>query len=145
MTAINPYLIFNGNCEEAFLLYQSVFGGEFPYVGRYGEMPESDGNPSLSKEDSNKIMHISLPIGAHSVLMGSDSNSTSGAVTFGQNMSVSINTLSREEADRFFNGLSENGVISMPMTDTFWGAYFGMCTDKFGVNWMVNFDEVKEG
>lgn len=144
MTAINPYLIFNGNCEEAFLLYQSVFGGEFPYVGRFGEMPSGDGIPSLSEEDSNKIMHISLPIGAHSVLMGSDSNSASGAVTFGQNMSVSINTVSREEADRFFNGLSANGIIVMPMTDTFWGAYFGMCTDKFGVNWMVNYDEVKE-
>jgi PhnB protein len=89
-------------------------------------------------------MHISLPIGAHSVLMGSDSNSASGAVIFGQNMSVSINTVSREEADRFFNGLSANGSIVMPMTDTFWGAYFGMCTDKFGVNWMVNYDEVKE-
>lgn len=144
MTAINPYLIFNGNCEEAFLLYQSVFGGEFPYVGRFSDMPSGDGNPSLSEEDSNKIMHISLPIGAHSVLMGSDSNSASGAVTFGQNMSVSINTASREEADRFFNGLSANGSIVMPMTDTFWGAYFGMCTDKFGVNWMVNYDEVKE-
>lgn len=144
MTAINPYLIFNGNCEEAFLLYQSVFGGEFPFIGRFSDMPSEEGNPSLSEEDSNKIMHISLPIGNHSVLMGSDSNSASGAVAFGQNISVSINASSRDEADKFFNGLSANGSITMPMTNTFWGAYFGMFTDKFGINWMVNYDEIKE-
>ncbi|OOV29051.1 VOC family protein [Flavobacterium sp. LM5] len=143
MTAINPYLIFNGNCEEAFLLYQSVFGGEFQSVSRFGDMPQSDGSPSLSEEDSNKIMHISFPIGAHYVLMGSDSNSVSGAVAFGQNISLSINASSREEADKFFNGLAPNGVLTMPMSDTFWGAYFGMCTDKFGINWMVNYDEIK--
>lgn len=143
MASINPYLIFNGNCEEAFLLYQSVFGGEFPFVGRFSDMPPGEDNPSLSEEDSNKIMHISLPIGVNSVLMGSDSNSASGDVTIGQNMSISIDTASREEADRLFNGLSVNGTITMPMNATFWGAYFGMFTDKFGINWMVNFDEVK--
>jgi PhnB protein len=141
MASINPYLIFNGNCEEAFLFYQSVFGGEFPYVGKFKDMPAGDGNPTLSEEDENKIMHISLPIGKDSVLMGSDSNAASGEVVFGGNISISINTESKEEADKLFNGLSAGGNPFMPMNQTFWGAYFGMFVDKFGINWMVNFDE----
>lgn len=141
MASINPYLIFNGNCEEAFLFYQSVFGGEFPYVGKFKDMPAGDGNPTLSEEDANKIMHISLPIGKDSVLMGSDSNAASGEVVFGGNISISINTESKEEADKLFNGLSAGGNPFMPMNQTFWGAYFGMFVDKFGINWMVNFDE----
>lgn len=141
MASINPYLIFNGNCEEAFLFYQSVFGGEFPYVGKFKDMPAGDGNPTLSEEDANKIMHISLPIGKDSVLMGSDSNAASGEVVFGGNMSISINTESKQEADKLFNGLSAGGNPFMPMNQTFWGAYFGMFVDKFGINWMVNFDE----
>lgn len=141
MASINPYLIFNGNCEEAFLFYQSVFGGEFPYVGKFNDMPAGDANPTLSEEDANKIMHISLPIGKDSVLMGSDSNSASGEVVFGANISISINTESKEEADKLFNGLSAGGNPFMPMNKTFWGAYFGMFVDKFGINWMVNFDE----
>jgi PhnB protein len=140
MASINPYLIFNGNCEEAFLFYQSVFGGEFPYVGKFKDMPAGDGNPTLSEEDENKIMHISLPIGKDSVLMGSDSNAASGEVVFGGNISISINTESKEEADKLFNGLSAGGNPFMPMNQTFWGAYFGMFVDKFGINWMVNFD-----
>jgi PhnB protein len=140
MASINPYLIFNGNCEEAFLFYQSVFGGEFPYVGKFKDMPAGDGNPTLSEEDANKIMHISLPIGKDSVLMGSDSNAASGEVVFGGNISISINTESKEEADKLFNGLSAGGNPFMPMNQTFWGAYFGMFVDKFGINWMVNFD-----
>ncbi|MNF32819.1 hypothetical protein D3C85_187630 [compost metagenome] len=141
MASINPYLIFNGNCEEAFLFYQSVFGGEFPYVGKFKDMPAGDGNPTLSEEDANKIMHISLPIGKDSVLMGSDSNAASGEVVFGGNISISINTESKQEADKLFNGLSAGGNPFMPMNQTFWGAYFGMFVDKFGINWMVNFDE----
>jgi PhnB protein len=141
MASINPYLVFNGNCEEAFLFYQSVFGGEFPYIGKFNEMPPAEGNPELSVEDGNKIMHVTLPIGDGSVLMGSDSNSASGEVVFGGNISISINTKSKEEADKLFNGLSAGGTVSMPMNQTFWGAYFGMFTDKFGINWMVNFDE----
>ncbi|MNE03532.1 hypothetical protein D3C80_960380 [compost metagenome] len=141
MASINPYLIFNGNCEEAFLFYQSVFGGEFPYVGKFKDMPAGDGNPTLSEEDANKIMHISLPIGKDSVLMGSDSNAASGEVVFGGNISISINTESKQEAEKLFNGLSAGGNPFMPMNQTFWGAYFGMFVDKFGINWMVNFDE----
>ena len=141
MASINPYLVFNGIFEEAFLFYQSVFGGEFPYVGKFSDMPAGDENSTLSEDDANKIMHISLPIGKDSVLMGSDSNSASGEVTFGGNMSISINAESKQEADRLFDGLSAGGNPFMPMNQTFWGAYFGMFVDKFGIHWMVNFDE----
>ena len=141
MAAINPYLVFNGNCEEAFLFYKSVFGGEFPYIGKFKDMPPSEGNPVLSEAEGNKIMHVTLPIGDGTILMGSDSNSASGEVAFGQNISLSINAASKEEADKLFNGLSAGGTVTMPMNQTFWGAYFVMFTDKFGINWMVNFDE----
>lgn len=142
MATVNPYLIFNGNCEEAFLFYQSVFGGEFPYLGKFKDMPPSDDPncPPPSAKDADRIMHVSLPIG-NTVLMGSDSNSQSGDVAIGANVSISINTESRAEADRIFNGLSAGGNPFMPMNSTFWGAYFGMFIDKFGIHWMVNFDE----
>jgi PhnB protein len=140
MTTVNPYLIFNGNCEAAFLFYQSVFGGEFPYMGKFKDMPADDNSPKLSAEDGERIMHVSLPIG-NTVLMGSDSNSQSGDVVMGANVSISINTDSRSQSDRLFNGLSAGGNPFMPMSNTFWGAYFGMFIDKFGIHWMVNFDE----
>lgn len=140
MVQVNPYLIFNGNCEEAFLFYQSVFGGEFPYMGKFKDMPTDDNCPPVSEDEANRIMHVSLPIG-NTVLMGSDSTTQSGDAIIGTNFSVSINTDSRAEADRIFNGLSAGGKAFMPMSSTFWGAYFGMFTDKFGINWMVNFDE----
>jgi PhnB protein len=142
MAAINPYLVFNGNCEEAFLFYQSVFGGEFLFIGRFKDIPpNTEGCETGSKEDSEKIMHVSLPIGKGTILMGSDNNPSDKEVVFGQNISVSINTENKEEADKLFNGLSAGGTVTMPMNQTFWGAYFGMFTDKFGINWMVNFDE----
>ena len=145
MATINPYLTFNGNCEAAFLFYKSVFGGEFPYIGRFGEMPPSEDCPPLSHEDANLIMHVSLPIGKETFLYGSDSSETFGAATvIGNNFSISINADSREEADKLFNGLSAGGKVTMPMANTFWGAYFGMFADKFGINWMVNFDENPE-
>lgn len=140
MATINPYLIFNGNCEEAFLFYQSVFGGEFPYIGKFKDMPPADGQ-ELNPDDAERIMHVSLPIGGGSILMGSDSNSQSGDVAFGANVSISINTESKAEADKLFNGLSAGGKVIMAMENTFWGAYFGMFVDKFDINWMVNFDE----
>ena len=143
MAAINPYLIFNGDCEAAFLFYKSVFGGEFPYLGRFGDMPPAEDQPELPEHEKNRVMHVSLPIG-NTVLMGSDSNSNAGEVKMGENVSISINTESREEAERLFNGLSVDGVVKMPMTDTFWGAYFGMFIDKFGIHWMINFDEVSQ-
>ena len=141
-TSVNPYLIFNGNCEEAFLFYKSVFGGEFSFIGKFKDMPagEPGSCPEVSEKDANRIMHVSLPIG-DTILMGSDSNEQSGDVAFGANFSVSINVESAGEGDRIFNGLSAGGDIYMPMGKTFWGAYFGMFKDKFGVSWMVNFDE----
>ncbi|WP_020533650.1 VOC family protein [Flexithrix dorotheae] len=142
MTTINPYLTFNGNCEEAFNFYKSVFGGEFPYVGRYGEMPPQEGIPPMTAEQKNKIMHISLPISKETTLMGSDTGGD-WASNFkeGTNFSISINTDQIKEADRLFTALSEEGKVKMPMNKTFWGSYFGMLTDKFGINWMISGDE----
>ena len=143
MASINPYLTFNGNCEEAFLFYKSVFGGEFPYIGRFGEMPQQDGKP-IPEELADKIMHVSLPIG-NTILFGSDSSEAFGhATVVGNNFSISIDAESTDEADRLFNGLSAGGKVTMPMSKTFWGAYFGMFQDKFAINWMVNYDEKPE-
>ncbi len=140
MATTNTYLNFNGNCEEAFNFYKSVFGGEFTYIGRFGEMPPSD-EFTVSERDKNKVMHVSLPTGS-SVLMGSDNGEQyEASFVKGNNFSVSINADSREEAENLYNGLSAGGQVTMPMSDTFWGAYFGMFTDKFGINWMVNYDE----
>ena len=144
MATINTYLNFNGNCEHAFNFYKSVFGGEFTFIGRFGEMPEGDGY-TVPETDKNKIMHIGLPIGT-TILMGSDTGGD-WAPTFvqGNNFSVSINPENKEEADKLFKGLSADGQVTMPMGDTFWGAYFGMFTDKFGINWMVNFERQQSG
>ena len=142
MASINPYLTFNGNCEAAFNFYKSVFGGEFPYIGKFKDMPPQEGQKAMSAADGEKIMHVSLPISRETALMGSDiGGEWSAGYTPGNNFSISINALSKEEADKLFNGLSAGGKVTMPMNKTFWGAYFGMFTDKFGINWMVNFDE----
>jgi len=143
MATVNVCLTFNGNCEEAFLFYQSVFGGEFPYIGRFNEMPQNDPNcPPMSEEDGKKIMHVTLPISKETCLMGSDTfGDFSPPHIQGNNFSISINTNSTAEADNLFNALSKNGQVVMPLNKTFWGAYFGMFTDKFGINWMVNYDE----
>ena len=143
MAQVNPYLIFNGDCEAAFLLYKSVFGGEFPYMGKFGDMPPAEGQPELPEEEKNRVMHVTLPIG-NTILMGSDTNSQSGDVKMGENVSISINVDNRAEADSIFTGLTDGGVVKMPMTDTFWGAYFGMLVDKFGIHWMINFDEAPQ-
>ncbi|AWA31456.1 VOC family protein [Flavobacterium magnum] len=144
MAAVNPYLTFNGTCEAAFNLYKSVFGGEFPYIGRFGDMPPSEDGKRCTPAEADLIMHVSLMIG-DTVLMGSDAPGEYGEkLVIGNNYSVSINTDSREEADRIFAGLSDGGTVMMPMENTFWGAYFGMFTDKFGIHWMVNFDEKPE-
>ncbi|MBN9285740.1 MULTISPECIES: VOC family protein [Flavobacterium] len=139
MANVNPYLTFNGTCEAAFDFYQSVFGGEFPYKGKYKDMPP--GEYPLPDAEKEKIMHICLPIGGGSMLMGSDSSEAFGkATTMGDNIAISINTDSEEEATRLFNGLSAGGKITMPLDKTFWGAFFGMFVDKFGIHWMVNYD-----
>lgn len=141
MTTINPYLTFNGNCEEAFNFYKSVFGGEFPYVGRFSEMPPQEGF-EIPEEMKNQIMHISLPISNETILMGSDTGEDWGPKNVvGNNISISISTSSKEEADRLFEKLSEGGQVTMPIEATFWGDYFGMYIDQFDINWMVGFNE----
>lgn len=140
MAAINPYLTFDGTCEAAFNFYKSVFGGEFPYVGRFNEMPPMEGQ-TLPEEEGNKIMHISLPISKETILMGSDTSAAFGHNhVAGTNFSISVNADSEEEATKIFNSLSEGGQVTMPLNKTFWGAFFGMFTDKFGIQWMVNHD-----
>jgi len=138
MAQVNPYLTFNGNCEEAFNFYKSVFGGEFTHIGRFKDMPSET---KLSKEVENLIMHVSLPISSETILMASDANEAFGqTATFGTNISISINTDTEEEATKLFNELSAGGRVTMALEKTFWGALFGMFTDKFGIHWMVNYD-----
>ncbi|RZJ63791.1 MAG: VOC family protein [Flavobacterium sp.] len=137
MNALNPYLNFNGNTEEAFNFYKSVFGGEFASVMRFGDTEGCEGMPEAEK---NGIMHIALPVGEN-ILMGTDIPKSMPQVTFGSNMSLSMGVRSREEADRVFNALSEGGEVTMPMADMFWGDYYGMVTDKFSVQWMVSYNE----
>jgi PhnB protein len=144
MALINPYIHFNGNAEEAFTFYKSVFGGEFARVMRYKDLSGS-GFP-IPENDANRIMHIVLPIGKNSQLGGSDTMEMMGQVTENDNRNaISISAESREEADKLFNGLSEGGKIEMPISDGPLGAYFGMFSDKYGVEWMVDFDPKGNG
>ncbi len=138
MASLHPYLNFNGNCEEAFTFYQSVFGGSFPQLMRFKDIPAEFSTPP---DEADRIMHVSLPIGNTSMLMGCDVPSSMEASKAGNNFHISINTESKAEADRLFNGLAEGGKISMPMADAFWGSYFGMLTDRFGTRWMVSYDQ----
>jgi PhnB protein len=138
MAQINPYLAFNGDCEVAFKFYKSIFGAEFSQVSRFAEMPPMPGYelPDAAKE---KIMHITLPISKETVLMGCDTNPNFGEVRKGQNIRLSVNAESEQEADRIFLGLSEGGKVTMPLAKTFWNAYFGILVDKFDIVWMVNY------
>ena len=143
MATINPYLNFNGNTEEAFNFYKSVFGGEFAAVMRFGDFQQSEGceEMKVAENELDKIMHIALPIGNGNVLMATDALESMGQkLTEGNNFSISVSADSKEEADRLFKGLSEGGKVEMPLADAFWGAYFGMLQDKLGVRWMVSYD-----
>ena len=143
MAQVNPYLVFNGSCEEAFNFYKSVFGGEFRQISKFKDMPPMPGQ-TLPDGAGEKIMHVSLPISNETILMGSDANPNMGAVSIGQHLSLSVGVDSKEEANKVFNGLATGGKVTMPIQDTFWGAYFGMLTDKFGFIWMVNYDYPKK-
>lgn len=133
---INPYLNFDGNAEEAFQFYQSVFGGEL-FVQR---MSEASGMDNLPEKEKNCVMHISLPLPNGQLLMASDISPSSGHVLkVGNNNYLSISPDSREEADRLFRGLSEGGTVEMPLEDMFWGDYFGSFVDKYGIRWMINY------
>jgi len=136
MTALNPYLNFNGNTEEVFNFYRSVFGGEFAMLMRFGDTPGCEEMPETEKDG---IMHIALPIGSN-VIMGTDVPKSMEQVSTGTNMSISVHVNSRQEADRIYNGLSAGGKATMPMNDMFWGDYYGMLTDKFEIQWMVSFN-----
>jgi PhnB protein len=137
MITINPYLNFNGNCEDAFKFYQKVFGGEFATVQRFKDEPNTKHSPS----DAEKIMHVSLPLGNGFILMGSDRPPAMGPGKMGENLSLSINAESKKQADELFNGLAQDGRITVPIGETFWGSYFGMVNDKYGVQWMVSYSE----
>lgn len=143
MTTLNPYLSFKGNCEEAFNFYKSVFGGDFQFIGRYKDVPATDKHNFTTIPD-DKIMHISLPISTETILMGCDTASGSpGQEMASGNISLTINTVSKQKADQLFTGLSAGGQVKMPMNETFWEAYFGMLTDKFGIDWMINCESRK--
>jgi PhnB protein len=138
MATINPYINFNGNAEEAFTFYKSVFGGEFGRVARFKDL-ESPEFP-VAPSEADKIMHIALPIGGN-VLMGNDVPERMGRTNENENRSkISVNVESREEADRIFKGLSEGGSVEFPIGDSPWGSYFGMFRDKYGIEWMVDFN-----
>lgn len=143
MALINPHINFNGNAEEAFQFYRSVFGGEFARIVRMKDL--SGPEFPVEEKDANKIMHIALPIGKN-VLMGNDVPDFLGPVNENENRSkISISAESREEADRLFTGLSVDGIVECPMEDSPWGSYFGMFRDKFGIEWMVDFDPAYNG
>jgi PhnB protein len=142
MSTINPYLNFDGYTEEAFNFYKTVFGGEFLALQRFKDFPEGN---KLSETDREKIMHIALPISNGYILMGTDTLESMGqTLTVGNNFYISVQVESKEEAIRVFKELSAEGKMEMPIQDTFWGAYFGMFADKFGIQWMVNYDYPKD-
>lgn len=143
MALINPYINFNGNAEEAFNFYKSVFGGEFANIIRFKDLniPE---NP-IAEHEVEKIMHIALPIGKN-VLMGNDVPERMGRVNELENRSkISVGAESKEEAEWIFNGLTAGGSIEVPMDESPWGSYFGMFRDKYGIEWMVDFDPKHKG
>ncbi|MEP7235806.1 MAG: VOC family protein [Ignavibacteriota bacterium] len=142
MATLNPYLNFPGNTEEAFNFYKSVFGGEFANLTRFKDTPAA---AQMTPADAEKIMHVSLPIGKGNTLMATDAMEGMGhKLTYGNNTQLSLEADSKEEAEKLFNGLSSGGQTEMPLTDQFWGAYFGMFTDKYGVKWMVNYTYPKK-
>jgi len=143
MAQINPHINFNGNAEEAFTFYKSVFGGEFAMIIRFKDL--SSPEFPVAENEANKIMHIALPVGKN-ILMANDIPEIMGRVNENENRSkISISAESKEEADKLFNGLSEGGEIEMTIADSPWGSYFGMFRDKYGIEWMVDFDPKYKG
>lgn len=146
MASVSTYLNFSRNTEEAFMFYQSVFGGEFSRGGiaRFSDIPSPEGAPPIAEADKNLIMHIELPILGGHVLMGTDAPESMGfKMNFGNNMHINLEPDTRTETKKLFEALSTGGKVTMPLEDMFWGAYFGTCIDKFGVQWMLNCTEKK--
>jgi PhnB protein len=138
MATINPYINFNGNAEEAFTLYKSVFGGEFGKITRFKDL--SSAEFPVAENDANKIMRITLSIGKN-MLIANDVPESMGRVSENENRSkIAVTAESKEEADRIFNGLSAGGTVEMPMAESPWGSYFAMFRDKYGIEWTVEFD-----
>ena len=138
MANINPHINFNGNAEEALNFYKSVFGGEFAKIMRFKDLASTEF--PVAENEANKIMHIALPIGK-SILMANDVPEVLGRTNENENRSkIVISAESKEEADKLFNGLSVGGQIEMPISDSPWGTYFGMFRDKYGIEWMIDFD-----
>lgn len=139
MATINPSINFNGNALEAFEFYKSAFGGEFKKIIHMKDLPADPNNP-ISEDDANKILHIELPIG-NNVLIGNDIPSGMGKVSENENRSkISVAAVSKEEADKLFNALSVGGQVEMPLAESPWGSYFAMFRDKYGIEWMIDFD-----
>jgi len=138
MKAVNPYLNFDGNTKEAFEFYKSIFGGEFLTVMKFKDVPDQ----KVPDDVKNQIMHIALQISPNVILMGTDAPESMGfKLVSGNNVHISLQTETKEEADKIFNSLSTGGNISMPIADQFWGDYYGSFADKFGINWMVSFSK----
>lgn len=142
MTTINPWINFNGNAEEAFTFYKSVFGGEFTKIIRFKDLASAE-FPVAEKEE-HKIMYIALPINKDNLLIGNDIPEFMGHVNENENRSkIAISTESKEEADRLFNGLAAGGKVEGPMGDSPWGTYAGMFRDKYGIEWIIEFSPSK--
>lgn len=135
MPSLNTYLNFNGNAEEAMNLYKSVFGGEFLMMSKFSDAPSDAKLP----EGKDGVLHAALRVGS-SILMASDCPPGVHVTHGSGGYFISINVDSKEQADAYFSGLSAGGIVKMPMGDTFWGSYFGMLTDKFGIDWMISYD-----
>ena len=139
MATVNVYLTFNGTCRQAFEFYKSVFGGEFAKIVRFRDLASDEFQ--VPENEANKIMTIALPLGKHNMLLGNDVPEFMGQVSETENRSkIVVSAESREEADKIFNGLSAGGDVEGPIGDSPWGTYAGMFRDKFGIEWIVEFD-----
>lgn len=144
MARVSTYLNFSRNTEEAFNFYKSVFGGEFSGGGiaRFKDIPETDGAPPIPEGDKNLIMHIELPIVGGHIIMGTDAPESMGfTMNFGNNVYINLEPDTKAETKKLFSALSAGGIVTMDLQDMFWGAFFGSCTDKYGVQWMFNCNE----
>lgn len=142
MKTANPYLNFNGNTEEAFNYYRTIFGGEFPAILRFRDFGDSMGD--LTELELNKIAHIALPLGENNILMGTDALESMGpALQFGNNVHIALEPESSDEADTLFSSLCDGGSVEMSLQETDWAEKYGSCTDRFGVHWMVNYPGAK--
>ena len=140
MARVNTYLNFSRNTEEAFLFYKSIFGGEFTGgIARFIDIPQKEGMPPLADEDKNLIMHIELTLLGGNVHMGTDVPESMGfKLNFGNNVYISLEPDTRAETRKLFDEFADGGKVIMELQDMFWDAYYGSCTDKFGVQWMFN-------